>query len=152
MRTLLLALVLAAAGCSAVGGPDTIQTTPPETLDEARALWQRRGFSGYQFHYARLCFCIPRKLEATVTVRDGAVVAFDDLRGDGEPLDAEEHHVTVEYFLTVAQLFEAIEQADPEFREVTYDAARGYPVEARLGEFARDAGIEHTLRDLEPLR
>lgn len=152
MRSFLLVLALVAAGCSVMDGQATIRATPPETLAEARALWQQRGFSAYQVQYGRLCFCAPRKLEATLTVRDGAVVAFSDLRGNGQPLDAEHYEITVEDFPTVAALFDAIEQADPAFREVTYDAARGYPVEARLGDFSLDGGIEHTLRDLTPLR
>jgi Family of unknown function (DUF6174) len=57
-------------------------------------------------------------------------------------------------FPTVDELFDQIEKARAEGTPVVarYDERLGYPVDVTIGSLAADAGIRHTLRDLEPLR
>ena len=93
IRTLafLVATALLAVAC----GP-TLPAEPPTTLTAARAAWEARGASDYDFSIRRDCYCMDEYVGPfTVSVRDGDVTAtrsgtpVDPALLEGLPLTAE---------------------------------------------------------------
>ena len=89
------ALLVAAALVAVACGP-TLPAEPPTTLAAARAAWEARGASDYDFSVRRDCYCMDEYVGPfTVSVRDGDVAAtrngapVDPALLEGLPLTAE---------------------------------------------------------------
>lgn len=128
-RLLLTALALWLAGCGARvpdATADTPQDSPPETLEQAQALWAAKAVLGYQVTVTQTCFCPPDlRQPLRVSVVAGEVVQVEGLV---QPLQQPDQLDTQR--LTVAGLFQFIAQSakrDPHKLEVDYDAHFGFP-------------------------
>lgn len=98
----------------------------PSQVAERNRNWEERGLTHYRFRYERICFCPPHIfLSAVVTVRDGVVVAVEDIKSLGMPVanpgNAE--------FKSIEQLFALIEErsADHELVAVGFNDVLDYP-------------------------
>lgn len=153
LKPILSILILAVSLAACWGVTESEPSAAPETLSEARALWDSQELDDYRFEYERVCFCAPTQLSATVYVRADTIFRFDNLRGNGEPVGADTLSIDRTYFVTVDELFDRIGEgaSQEQLEELLYDPELGYPRKADIGEFAVDAGVSHVLRDLEPV-
>lgn len=138
MRLALLLLPL--ASCSLLG----VATGDDRALADARARWAAAGPRDYTVTLSVVCFCPPEWAGPfEVTVARGAVAS---VTRDGAPVPADRG-------LTVEDVFDRIERAlDGGTAEVTYDAATGMPLRARLDPVpnAVDDEQTYTLAHLRP--
>jgi hypothetical protein len=121
-----LPLVLLLIGCIDTNSP------PPETFDEAWQLWQVQGLEDYQFDYGHLCYCAPRLLQATVSIQGDTVYAFENVRGDDEPLTEQEletWEIDRHSFNSIEEIFAIISRAEENgtLTHVVYHPEIGYP-------------------------
>jgi hypothetical protein len=120
---LLMMLVSASCGDGSVTGPST--------LIEAKQRWAQTAPAAYQITVSRACFCaVDVNRPVIVTVRDGQVESrrYADNGADVDPRIASAYP-------TVDELFAIIESAIARQAaqvDVTYDAARGFPVTVAL--------------------
>jgi hypothetical protein len=111
--------VFVAAACSSAVGPEL------ESLESARARWEREGFTSYTFVMQRFCFCghdLHRPVR--IDVLDGNVIAAAYV-DDGEPLG-----IPLDEVDTIESLFDEVQAAiDREAHQILaeYDAGLGYP-------------------------
>jgi len=128
-HTLLLLLAVGGAGSCSVLGNDEYDTER-DRLAAARRSWAAQGWDSYTFILRRLCFCAGGTDPAEVVVQSGARVSVTDVQ-TGQPVPAE----WVEYYLTVPELFDFIEDAiDRKAHQidVAYNADTGYPTHIRI--------------------
>ena len=124
----LSALTLAGGGCTVLGLDDYGEER--DRLEEARREWRNLGWESYAFTLRRLCFCGGGTDPAEVVVLRGERVSVTVLE-TGEPVPAE----WVEYYLTVEELFDFIEDAiDRKAHEIEirYERTTGLPASIRI--------------------
>lgn len=156
-RSLFVLTLLLMAGCAPTATPDpgtepaaepnapATSAEGPEALAEARARWADAGLSAYRYQIEYACFCPPEAMGPfTVTVRGGVVEPSGQTAPPGGALP------------TVEDLFARIEGAFAEGADavdVTYDAARGYPLSIYIDyeQLMADEEFRATLSGLEPL-
>lgn len=160
--TLAISIALFITGCNLIdipgdspGNPNP--TTPPETFDDALALWESKGYDTYTYTLERSCFCFPGRISARVMVRADTVVALEDLRADGEPISEFPWEGEAERFHAIDDLFALIQQAEEgtiDSYSATYDSTFGYPTTLSLDFDIRiaDEELYYTARDLHPMR
>ncbi len=127
LSLLFSALVLAGCGVTASDATaDKSSAKAPETVQEARALWNAEGPSTYQITVTQTCYCPPElRQPLRVTVSDGEVVEVEGLE---QPL--QQRGQLDSSRLTVTGLFGFIERSakrDPHKLEVEYDTRFGFP-------------------------
>lgn len=122
-RPVLIALAVAALGCSDPLGPQE------NRLAEARAAWSLGAPAGYEFEFQRLCFCGPDTTRPVrIEVRFGEVTAVTVVE-TGETL------ADPSSFPTIEDLFDEVEDAirrDAFSLDVQYDDDLGYPIEVTI--------------------
>ena len=123
MRIVLLALVVVTVAAPLARGsalptgptdPHIADGSAARKLAAARVRWKHRGFASYRFTVSQSCFCGPRQVTATITVRAGK------RSGATERLLAAS---------SVPRLFALVDNAinaDVAGLTVTYDKRRGY--------------------------
>lgn len=121
-RGTLLVLLLALAGCSALGLDG--RTSEAARLRHNKAKWADQGISAYRFSYDVSCFC-PRTGPIAVEVQ-GAAVVRATYEESNEPLSpyAQQHLPTVESLFAIAE--QAI-AGKADLLEVDYHPVLGYP-------------------------
>ena len=116
MRRMLAVLALAALGGCNDG------TAPVNDLTEARARWEKWGYTSYDLTVTRTCFCGEVEPIRSI-VRDGVLIS-QVYASSGEPVPSPRTYATVE------GLFEAIETAmanEAEELVVQYSELTGLP-------------------------
>jgi hypothetical protein len=147
MKVLLVAGVLALAGCAGDAVPSTSGSADTSTsvvadshaaLDEARGKWAAVGFGSYHYEFENDCGECGPLLSAP-----RQVVVWDDDRFD-----------PVRSSPSVEQMFDEIEEALDEglTTDVVYNEELGYPVEVEIDRDSRpvDGGIRWLVNTLEP--
>jgi hypothetical protein len=115
--------IFACGICLSVGLAEGVQ------LERARALWNDAAIGSYEYAYNKFCECHPvDPPETLVTVESEAIVNVRHRRaGFAREVPAEQQNL--EYYWTIADLFDLIESAMT--REATvraeFDEALGYP-------------------------
>ena len=114
--------------------------TGPESLPEARQMWNDQNLSYYQFVGTRTAF-IGSAGPVTVIVNNDQVVRV---------LDESGAEVSISGWLTIDALFERAEQAiaDDELNHIEFDENAGYPTLVDTGDWALDGGIRRTVSNL----
>jgi hypothetical protein len=136
----LLALALPLGACG-VFGPDNEEQL--DQLRAARARWQQSAPASYSFVLQRECFCGEEMSSPVrVTVVNGvkqSVVYVDS----GEPMRAD----WLQFFPTIEGIFTLLEKEirESDDVEVTYDAARGFPVHAAIDAIENAIDDEYSL-------
>jgi hypothetical protein len=147
MRVLLVAGVLALAGCAVDAVPATGEPAVTSTsvvadgyaaLDEARGKWAAVGFDSYHYEFENDCGECGPLLSAPREVVVWDADRFDPVRSSP----------------SVEQMFDEIEAALDEGlnTDVVYDEELGYPVEVDIDGDSRpvDGGIRWLVHTLEP--
>jgi hypothetical protein len=118
--TLLLAILLATAGCGAPTAPND-----RDGLAAARERWRIQGSATYSYEINRSCFCVFGGRRMTVTVQSGSVSGADYL-DSGTAVEA----ALLTYVPTIPDLFDLIEAALEQraaYFFARYDSEYGYP-------------------------
>jgi uncharacterized protein DUF6174 len=145
LRTLLLGLALAAAGCVNPMSPTE------EALDDARDKWEDQGIDSYRITVRESCFC-PIELGGpfVVTVVRGRIESVV-YAGEGADVVPNERIP-----LTVDELFDTVETADREAAEVRaeYDPTYGFPATIFVDRIrnAVDDEVYYEARDFQVIR
>ena len=123
------------AGCSDLTGP--------ESLAEARRLWDDRNFSFYEYVGTRASF-VGSVGPVTVTVHNDQVV---------RAVDASGAEVSTSGWLTIDAVFDQAARAiaDDELNHIEFDEDAGYPTLVDSGDWALDGGMRLTISNLLPI-
>jgi hypothetical protein len=147
LRSSLLALLFAVAGCESITGP--LSPGERQDLREAKARWASKGSQNYTVESRLSCFC-PTYLAywTKVTVRNGVVVAAEPL----SPLPDYSEPTRVEGWSTVPELFARIEHRDRYLKniDVAFDPVLGYPTQVSIEctPDVADCGSSYSTRNL----
>jgi hypothetical protein len=134
---LLTVLLAATIGCST-------GSTPVDAGIDSRSalsLWRSGGWTDYEYHFERVCFCTSEYVEPVlVEVRQGRIVAVTST------VDGEARSLTgpVPWY-TVDDLFRLVQNARSSGRErllVEYHPS-GYPMMIEIGTLENDAGVRY---------
>jgi Family of unknown function (DUF6174) len=113
------ATLLFATTCAAQG----------ESYETARSRWDRASLDTYEYGYQKYCECHPETPpETIVTVRDGEVVGVRH-RPVGSSSEVEAQARNLEFYWTIAGLFELLASALSRGAQVRadFDATLGHP-------------------------
>ena len=115
--------------------------TGPESLPEARQLWDDQNLSTYQYVGTRTAF-IGAAGPVTVFVVNDQVVTVVDESGAFRSTSG---------WLTIDALFDSAEQAiaNDELNRIEFDEDAGYPTLVDTGDWALDGGTRRTVSDLQ---
>ena len=130
-----LAVVLSAVVLSGCG-----ELTGPNSLPEARRLWDDQNLSFYEYVGTRSGF-VGFNGPVTVTVNNNQIVRVVD--GSGADL-------LTSGWVTIDALFDQAAQAivDGELNHIEFDQDAGYPTLVDTGDWALDSGARRTVSNL----
>lgn len=118
---------------------------------ERKQRWDGLGWSDYRFRFYRACFCPPHVyLSALVTVRDGVVVAVEDVRSEGQPVAKPENFEVK----TIEQMFALVDAsvASSDLTVVDYHEVLGFPERIEIDWLASGFDDEETYRASDVVR
>jgi hypothetical protein len=109
-------------------GRTTFVTASPavQTPEQMLEAWRSQGFTAYRFKFQRTCFCFPIDLSADVTVRDGKVVAAENISdGRGTP----DFTVPLDRFKSIEELHAMIAtlHGQAALMQIAWDATLPFP-------------------------
>jgi len=112
-----------------------------------RQRWEAQGIDDYRYRYQPICFCGFTD-EVVITVKDRRIESVRLVK-NGEAVPSSQWRI----FPTVDELFAhlAAAQQSGTYTDAVYHPELGYPIVATIGTLENDAGVRHTLRDLEPI-
>jgi hypothetical protein len=132
VRLALLGILIALPACRDV--------TAPQNVGEARALWDSRQISSYTFVASRVCFCVVGPEPVQVVVIDNQVVRVMSLATGAE--------IPNYGWLTVNEYFDRLASGAWQARQVTFDAALGYPTKIDICCIEDDSGVVYRIGNL----
>ena len=103
---------------------------PAASVESFKTKWEGFGLLNYRFRLNQRCACTPHELSATITVRDGRIVAADNVISDGHPVSDPD----LTRFVTIDDLFMIIETEQPKasVTQVEFDPNLSFPSRAEI--------------------
>ena len=144
-------LMMGCSSAASTNGHTEAEPASPQTLEDARALWQEQGVEDYSVTVQMTCYCPPDVVQPLqMQVRDEKVVSADGSQQPLENLNEDDLRR-----MTIESLFRFIEDAldrEAHVLEVSYDAHYGFPVRIKYDghEMIADDERQYRLTDFKP--